>query len=209
MKKLIFLSAIEDESSYLKSYINALKINTEKILFLAFGVGLFNGIIYLHKRISTLSNGRVILIGTAGIMGEDFIPGKIYQASSFKLGSVTLAEGKGYIPQGVYPDIKAKVIQHLPEDIETLPVINTPEITLSEEGAGFLIKRYGICLENLESYSIANLFKRNNINLSAFFAVTNKVGILSHKQYLENREFAWKTLGDTISKILLSHWNEF
>ena len=136
------------------------------------------------------------------------MPGKVYQASLFQWGSTALAEDKGYLPKDLYPDIQAKVIKNLSKDIGLLPVVNTPEITVSENGADFLFHRYGSCLENLEAYSVANILKHYHIPLTAFLGVTNKVGELSHKQYLENREFAWETLGDTILNILLQHDNE-
>ena len=209
MGKMIFLAAIEDELIPLKSCLKqqgALK--GVEIEFIESGAGVIDSIIKLSKQIELSPiMGRVILLGSAGIIGKKFVPGELYQASVFRWGSVGLALGQGYLPKSLYSDIPAWVIRgfsHCPEEI---PVITTPEITSDEKGAYALEKRYGICLENLEAYGIASLFKSYNLSISAFFSVTNRVGGESHQQYLKYRQLAWANLAKAVRSIL-ERWHD-
>ncbi len=204
MSRIVFLAAIEAELRPLKSHLNQQRFSEEiETEFIEVGVGVINSICLLYKKIKSLSKlDWIILIGTAGIIGKKFVPGKIYQASVFRWGSVGIALGVGYLPQSLYPDLPARVVKDVPQDIEEIPVITTPEITSSEKGASALKKQYGPGLENLEAYGIARLFKSYNLSLSAFFSVTNQVGQESHQQYLNYRELAWKNLAKAVDNII-------
>jgi hypothetical protein len=204
MERTIFLAAIEDELIPFKSHLKQQRsLGGREIDFIEVGVGVINSIINLNKKIESLSKiDWIILIGTAGIIGKRFAPGKIYQASVFRWGCVGMALSKGYLPESLYPDLPARVVKDIPQGIEEIPVITTPEITSSEEGASALKKQYGPGLENLEAYGIARLFKSYNLSISAFFSVTNRVGQESHQQYLKYRELAWENLAKTVYNII-------
>jgi hypothetical protein len=197
MEKLIFLAAISDEFAPLKSRLKCLR--RRKALgfeFIELGIGVIDSIIGLKKHAATFSKkDRVVLLGTAGITGDDFIPGAIYQASSFRWTSIGLALKKGFLPDRLYNDIKAqKIFRGLPD----LPVISTPEITSDDQIAWAIQKQQGLCLENLEAYGVARWFKKNNRSLTALLSVTNQAGKKSHRQYLKYRELAWEKLAETL-----------
>jgi hypothetical protein len=197
MEKLIFLAAIADEFAPLRSQLRNLRGGkATRFDFIELGVGVIDSIITLEKHAKLFSrNDRVVFLGTAGIIGNDFVPGETYQASFFRWTSIGLALKKGFLPDLVYHDIKAKKFFG---GLQGLPVISTPEITSDDTIALTFQKQNGLCLENLEAYGVARWFKSNNLSLSALLSVTNPVGKRSHHYYLKYRELAWLKLAETV-----------
>ncbi|MCD6352905.1 MAG: hypothetical protein J7M06_01670 [Proteobacteria bacterium] len=200
MEKLIFLAAIGDELNPLKNSLKSSSlIDRVEIDFIELGVGVINSIITLGQHIKRFpKNSRVVLVGTAGILGKDFVPGDVCQASVFRWASVGLALNQGYLPESLYPAIPARVLKASPNKSKGISVITTPEITSGEEGARALQNQHAPCLENLEAYGIAFLLKKHNIPLSGFFSVTNRVGPESHNEYMEYRKLAWSNLAKVV-----------
>lgn len=204
MKKLIFLAAIENELNPLKDSLRRSDgIDGSETEFIELGVGVINSIITLGQQINRFSQkSRAVLVGTAGIFADDFVPGAVYQASVFRWDSLGSALNQGYLPGLLYPDISAPTVPSSSAEPEKIPVITTPEITSGKEGARALQKRHGRALENLEAYGIACLLKKHNIPLSGFFSVTNRVGKEGHQQYLDNKQSAWENLAEVVPRWL-------
>ena len=202
MKSFIFLAAVEDELAFVKSLLITTPSIRKKIHcdFITLNIGVINSLIALEKHGKLLAkNNQVIFLGTAGMLGGNFIPGEIYQAAFFRWTSIGLALKKGYLPELFYPDIKAQRLLNGPQKI---PVISTPEITSDDETAKTLRRQNGLCLENLEVYGIARWLKSKNIALSAFLSVTNQVGKEGHRQYLKYRKMAWMKLTEVVYHVL-------
>jgi hypothetical protein len=207
MEKLIFLAAVADEFAPLRSRLKSLRGGkTMRFDFIELGVGVIESIISLEKHAKLFSrNNRVVFLGTAGIIGNDFVPGETFHASFFRWTSIGLALKKGFLPDSLYRDIKA---QKFIGDIPSLPVISTPEITADDETALAFRKQHGLCLENLEAYGVARWFKSNNLSLAALLGVTNQVGKKSHRQYLKYRELAWLNLAETVCHVIRQEKNK-
>lgn len=201
--KLYVVAAIADEllplQAMLKHRGGAPSLNLE---FCALGVGAINSAIELSRIAPECDKARVLFIGTAGMLGGEFAPGSVYQASVFRWYSLGLAFGEAYLPEGTHPDVPAQIIKSASAGTPLLPVITTPEITSSEVSARALQERCGVGLENLEAYGIARYLNRTGRSLSAFFAVTNAVGEESHSQYLRFRQLAWRRLAETVCALL-------
>ena len=162
--------------------------------------GGIDSVITLEKHANRFSkNDQVIFLGTAGITGDDFVAGEIFQASFFRWTSIGLVLKKGFLPSFLLQDIKAHKFS---PGVRSLPVISAPEITADDRIALLLHKQSGRCLENLETYGIARWLKSNDFSLSAFLSVTNRVGKQSHRQYLRHRKLAWLGLAETICDII-------
>jgi len=201
MGKLIFLAAIEDEFAPLKSRILASEVRHDiHYEFVALGVGVINSLITLEKHVDIIKNKHVIFLGTAGIMGNQFVPGETYQASFFRWTSIGLALQKGFLPESLYPDIEAQRFLVGPQNI---PVISTPEITTDDKTASAFQRQHGPCLENLEVYGVAYWFKRHNRSLAALLSVTNQVGKESHSHYVTYRDLAWAQLAETVQRVVM------
>jgi hypothetical protein len=207
MEKLIFLAAIADEFAPLRSRLRNLRCGkATRFDFIELGVGVIDSIITLEKHAKLFSkNDRVVFLGTAGIIGNDFVPGETYQASFFRWTSIGLALKKGFLPDLLYQDIKA---QKFFGGLQGLPVISTPEITSDDTTALAFQKQNGHCLENLEVYGVARWFKSNNLSLAALLSVTNQVGKKSHRYYLKYRELAWLKLAETVYHIIRQEKNK-
>lgn len=207
MEKQIFLAAIADELAPLRSRLRNLRGGkATRFDFIELGVGVIDSIITLEKHAKLFSrNDRVVFLGTAGIIGNDFVPGETFQASFFRWTSIGLALKKGFLPDLVYQDIKA---QKFFGGLQGLPVISTPEITSDDKIALAFQKQNGRCLENLEAYGVARWFKSNNISLAAFLSVTNQVGKRSHRQYLKHRKLAWLKLAENVCRVIRQEKNK-
>ncbi|MBN2467461.1 MAG: hypothetical protein JXD19_04860 [Deltaproteobacteria bacterium] len=204
MKKIIFLAAIAEELDALKASIQKSVLGDQiEIEFLVLGAGVINSVITLgnHPTLFT-EDSHPVFTGTAGIMGGDFSPGKVYQASVFRWASVGMALCQGYLPEFFYPDIPARIPGRPHPDLETLPVITTPEITSGAEGARALHNSFSPALENLEAYGIARFLWERNLGLSAFLGVTNRVGEESHREYMRYRQVAWHSLATMICRVV-------
>ncbi|MCX8011570.1 MAG: hypothetical protein N3A64_00230 [Desulfobacterota bacterium] len=199
MRKIFFLAAIEEEFNFLKPRL----IDFDKIQweFIPLGIGIIDPIINLGKNYKILNGGKIIFLGTAGIIGKRFVPGETYQGSYFRWVSTGLTLKKGFLPGLIYPDIGArKLTRGLSEAI----IISPPEITADDAIAEILEKENGFCLENLEAYAVAKWFKAQDKSITAILSVSNQVGKESHSQYLKYRELAWEKLAKAIQKILFS-----
>ncbi|HJX31972.1 MAG TPA: hypothetical protein VJ624_09020 [Thermodesulfobacteriota bacterium] len=207
MEKLIFLAAIADEFAPLRLRLRNLRRGkATRFDFIELGVGVIDSIITLEKHAKLFSrNDRAVFLGTAGIIGNDFVPGETFYASFFRWTSIGLALKKGFLSDSLYQDIKA---QKFFGDVQGLPVISTPEITADDKIALAFQKQNGLCLENLEAYGVARWFKSNNLSLAAFLSVTNQVGKKSHRQYLKHRKLAWVKLADTVYHVLMQEKNK-
>jgi hypothetical protein len=207
MEKMIFLAAIADEFFPLQSRLKGLRCGkATRFDFIELGVGVVDSIISLEKHAKLFSkNDRVVFLGTAGIIGNDFMPGETYQASFFRWTSIGLVLKKGFLPDLLYQDIKA---QKFFGGLQGLPVISTPEITSDDKTALAFQKQSGLCLENLEAYGVARWFKSNNLSLAALLSVTNQVGKKSHRHYLKYRELAWVKLAETVYQVIRQEKNK-
>ena len=205
IRKLIIVAAVAAELQPLQALLEHRRVAPSLDLeFRTVGVGAINSTIELSRLAPEGDEAQVVLIGTAGMLGSDFTPGSLYQASVFRWYSVGLALGEAYLPEGTHPDVPAQVIPSASAGTPLLPVITTPEITGSDVLARALQERCGVGLENLEAYGIARYLHRTGRSLSAFFGVTNAVGSESRSQYLQYREFAWERLAHAIHALLLS-----
>ena len=207
MEKLIFLAAIADELAPLRSRLSNLRGGkATQFDFIELGVGVIDSIITLEKHAKIFSrNNRVVFLGTAGIIGNEFVPGETYQASFFRWTSIGLVLKKGFLPDALYQDIKA---QKFSGDLPGLPVISAPEITSDDMTALAFQKQSGLCLENLEAYGVARWFKSNNLSLAGLLSVTNQVGKKSHHYYLKYRELAWLKLAETVCHVIKQERNK-
>ena len=207
MEKIFFLAAIADEFAPLRSRLRNLpRGKATRFKFIELGVGVMDSIITLERHAKTFSRkDRVIFLGTAGILGKEFVPGETFYASLFRWTSIGLALKKGFLPGLFYQEIKA---QKFFGGLQGLPVISTPEITSDDKTALAFHKQNGPCLENLEAYGVARWFKSNNLSLSALLSVTNQVGKKSHHHYLKYREMAWLKLAETVHHVLAQEKNK-
>lgn len=205
MKRLIIVAAVAEELQPLQSLLERRRVvSSLAVEFRTLGVGAINSAIETSRITPEGDEAQVILIGTAGMLGGEFIPGSVYQVSVFRWYSLGLALGEAYLPEGTHPDIPAQVIKSASAGTPLLPVITTPEITGSDAFARALQERCGVALENLEAYGIARSLQRTGRSLSAFFGVTNAVGAKSHSQYLQYRELAWERLAETVYALLVA-----
>ena len=207
MGKLTFLAAVADEFAPLRSQLKSLRCGkATRFNFIELGVGVIDSIIALEKHAKLFSkNDQVIFLGTAGIIGNDFVPGETFQASCFCWASIGLALKKGFLPDSIYRDIKA---QKFFGGLHGIPVISTPEITADDKVASAFQKQNGCCLENLEAYGVARWFQSNNLSLSALLSVTNQVGKKGHRQYLKYRDLAWLKLSETVCHVISQRKNK-
>ncbi|HPD60298.1 MAG TPA: hypothetical protein PKV48_00855 [Thermodesulfobacteriota bacterium] len=203
MGKLVFLAAVEEELESLKSSFSSSKLLAqEECAFIALGVGTIDPLIALAKNQEVLTGEQIIFLGTAGILGKDFVPGETYQAWFFRWTSIGLALKKGFLPPSLYPDIEARKFLGGPP---TIMVISSPEITADDGIARILEAENSFCLENLEAYGVASWFKNHHKSISAILSVTNQVGKESHSQYLKYRKLAWLKLADTVYRVIMNN----
>jgi nucleoside phosphorylase len=154
------------------------------------GVGSVEIAINLTKFLTSLKEKPkfIMFVGTAGSYGEiplfEIVNSKV--ASNIELSFLTKSS---YTP-----------IENMIATGESSVIVNSSNYITTDFELGKKFLKLGIGLENMEFFAFLSVAKKFGIPAGGIFAVTNFTNKNAHKDFLQNREIAMRSIEDFVLK---------
>jgi len=172
------------------------------VLATAFGIGLVDFASGFQAFLQNFQIKTAVLTGTCGVYPEaerNCPIGVLVAPDKISLADFSLVNDSGYLPSpviqssalagGVFPDSNIITGGHC---------LTLTTITADDQVAKQIANHYQAHYEQMEAYAFARLCRLNQVDGSALFAVSNRVGCDSHAQWLTNAQSGVAAVAEVI-----------
>lgn len=156
------------------------------------GVGLIESAMNLTKICIFDKPDSIIFVGSAGSYGKNEIF-DIVESSSAANMELSFLENNSYTP--IESILKSN-------DLKTTndTIVNSSNYITTNERLGEKFLEYGICIENMEFYSVVKIAQEFQIDVKGIFVVTNKTDQNAHQDFISNHNEAMSRLVTYLEK---------